>query len=258
MLRKLLTLSLIQLCLSTVTHAADIRKENLGDFEGILGVQFARLQGSEVTINPFMNSGEMYELQTRAGLNSGGLNADLPLQVTHGALDKRTCPRLFLDQDYTFEQMKEFAQNYLGAKVRLHGVQLVAAGNNRIHCTFTDFEVLATRDEVIAQREEEQRAKQQLAEERKNAMHFEGDVTGTVQQLFPNWAHVGSTTGGLSQEEWVEYCRSRLVIEPAIDVQQVRAMRLELRKTRGKATLTNVKVANGKCTVEKIVPLSQG
>ena len=41
-----------------------------------------------------------------------------------------------------------------------------------------------------------------------------------------------------------------------MDVQQMRAMRLELKKTGGRATLTNVKVANGKCTFEKIVPVN--
>ena len=239
MLRKLLTLSLIQLCLSTVTHAADIRKENLGDVEGILGVLFAKQQGPEVTINPFLTSEEMYELQARAPLGAGGFDANLPLQVSHSALDRRSCPMLFLDQNFSFDQMKEFAQNYLGAKVRLHDVQRVAAGNKRMHCTFTEFEVLATRDEVIAQREEEQQAQQQKAQEQNNAIHFEGDVTD-----------------GLPQETWGEYCGGRVTIEPAMDVQQMRAMRLELKKTGGRATLTNVKVANGKCTFEKIVPVN--
>ena len=256
MLRKLLTLSLIQLCLSTVTHAADIRKENLGDVEGILGVLFAKQQGPEVTINPFLTSEEMYELQARAPLGAGGFDANLPLQVSHSALDRRSCPMLFLDQNFSFDQMKEFAQNYLGAKVRLHDVQRVAAGNKRMHCTFTEFEVLATRDEVFAQREEEQQAQQQKTREQKNAIHFEGDVTGTVHRLFPDWAHVSSITDGLPQETWGEYCGSRVTIEPAMDVQQMRAMRLELKKTGGRATLTNVKVANGKCTFEKIVPVN--
>ena len=148
MIKKILVLLLINCFVATVGYASEIRKESLGDVDGILGMPYAKLQRGEVVINPLAETIGVYENFARAPVNSGGFESTMPLQVTHSALDNKVCYSLFLDQDHTLEQMKKFAQDYLGSRVRLRGVQAVLSGNKRMHCTFKELDVLASRDEL--------------------------------------------------------------------------------------------------------------
>lgn len=255
MLKKLLVLLLINCFVSTSGHASEIRKESLGDVEGILGMAYAKLKRGEVVINPFAETTGVYEIYARAPVNAGGFESTMPLQVTHSALNNRVCYSLFLDKDHTLEKMKEFAQDYLGSKVRLRNVQAVFSGNKRLHCTFKDFDVLASRDELVMQQEKQIKQKTK-SEGQANEFQFEGDLTGTVYKLFPDWARFGAVTeGGMSGKEWEKYCGGRVEIEPALDLEQMQMIRSELKKTRGRAKLENIKVAANKCMLGHIVPV---
>lgn len=267
MLRKLWFFLLIELFAATLcaAHAADIRKENLGDFEGVLGRLLFLTSPPEPGPMPPTPAGirENYETLASGLVRSGGFESDMPLQVEHSALDRKTCHLLFLDQNHDYEQMWKFAQDYMGARVRLLDVEAVYSGNRRSHCTFTDFEVLASRDEVTREREAEaaeREAERKRAESEARSFRFEGDLTGHVLlNLNGSVRFSGITAGGLSDDEWMRQCRSVVLIEPRLEPEQVFTIREALKETQGRGKLVNVRIdasLNGrnKCTAQQVVP----
>lgn len=243
---------------SISSHASDTRTESLGDLEGILGVEYARLHSGEVVVNPMlMSSSQLYEVYARGPATSGGFESDMPLKVSLSTLSNRVCYSLFLDQSHTFDEMSTFAQTYLGAEVRLRDVQVVFVRNKRSHCSFKEFEVLANRDEVARLVEERRIAEQLSAGNQADDVNFDSDrmvLVFNVSLGFVRFRVIPED--GESIEAANHTCNGRATIEPRLTRDQVYMVRSELDKASGRARLANVTVKDGSCTVERVVPAS--
>ena len=253
--RRLLIPLLVSCFAIASSHAADIRHESMGDVDGVLGMNFARLKRGEVVINPMFVSDDMYEVFARVPSSPRLFEADMPLLVTLSALDRRACDRLFLDQNHTFDEMTEFEHHYLGAEVRLRDVQVVFSGNRRSHCTFKEFEVLRSRDELVRLEEEQQNAEQLLVDNGPSSFNFDSDERVAVVRLMSSIVHFTVTPDNeLSEQKAIDLCDGRAYIEPRLNRDQVFMIRSELDRVNGRAALINVNVRDGACTAEGVVP----
>lgn len=185
-----------------------------------------------------------------------GFNAEYPLQITLGDSTYRNCKVFHKDESYTAEEYVAFITRHGGARVELYGVQRHYGVVGSVGCTFTDFKVLASSDEVASKRVEQQKAQQietkTTGEKALGNMAVSVIILGTNRVRFRLLDKDGNPVRNPDHD-----CEGVAKIEKLLDGNQVRAIRSEINKVGKKATLKNVVLKNGTCTVETILPLSQ-
>lgn len=250
MLKLLLPVVLFSLS-SVNTHASDIRKENLGNVEGVIATAHGYWKGDQIF---FRHDESLYKIMLSAYTNTGAFDADMPLQVNMSGTKSTSCSTYFLDKDYSYDEMKAFAEQYSRSKVRLLNVHQVYLNNKRLQCTFTDFDVLATRQELAEQREKE---KQRVIQEREG-FSFEGDLDVQVSYLTLRFRGVNTPRvldGEITTETLHQYCGNTISYTQVMKKEELVEIRQGLKQSGGKAKLNKLKISDGKCTVEEIVPV---
>lgn len=185
-----------------------------------------------------------------------GFNAKYPLEVNLSDSSYRTCRRFFKDESYTADEYTAFLEKYAGTRVQLSGVQRHFGVAGPIDCTFTGLEVLASKEEVASKEVKQQKAKQ--AESKATGDYAIGDMAVSVFYLGRNFVRFRMLDeDGTPVQKPNHECAGVAVIKKALNGEQIRAIRAETKKVGHRATLKNVVVKDGKCTVEAVVPLSQ-
>lgn len=243
--KKSIFVVLLALCsLSALANNSSItRSESVGVVSGILA--------SETSIAEIPL---MYNTSRANMARAYGFKAQYPLELFLGKSSYRSCRMYYKDENYTAEEYIAFVNKYAGANVELSGVQR-HYGAGGLQCTFTGFKVLASAEEVAKKKAEQQKAQQGnvvVADD-----YVIGDMSVSVLRLMPEFVlfRLLGEDGNPVKDPKHE-CGNRIYIDPAIERGAIHAFRAELNKYGNRATLKNVKMMNGKCTAEKVVPLS--
>ncbi|AFI83619.1 hypothetical protein [Methylophaga nitratireducenticrescens] len=251
MLKLFLSVMFFSLCTLGVANGSDIRKQNLGNVEGVLGTAHGHLKDGQVY---FQTDENLYRMFLAAYTNSGGFNSDMPLQVNLTGVNSSLCPTYFLDKNYSYDEMKQFAQKYSGSKVRLIDVHQVYLKNKRLQCTFTEFEMLATRQELAEKREK----KEQKVVQERESFNFEGDLEVQVPYVTLKLDGVLTprvTDGGITTEQLHQYCGNAISYTRLMKREKLLEIRQDLKQSGGKAKLNKLKIVGRECTVEEVVPI---
>ncbi|OKY26519.1 hypothetical protein [Thalassotalea sp. PP2-459] len=185
-----------------------------------------------------------------------GFNAQYPLQITLGDSTYQNCKVFHKDESYTAEEHVAFTKQHGGSRVELNGVQRHYGVAGSLGCTFTNFKVLASADEV-ANKKVEQKQTQQI-EPNTTVEYALGDMSVSVIILGRNMLRFRLLDkDGNPVKNPDDECEGVAKIEKLLDGNQVRSIRAEIKKVGNKATLKNVVLKDGKCTVENVLPLAQ-
>lgn len=222
--------------------------KQVDSLEGILSSQLARLKDG--LLLPFQYSNELMYNQVYPLYNGAlGLNAKTPLQINLKTTQNSKCKNFYLDKDYSFDEMMAFMEEHIGAKVQLRNVQLIYKNNQLSYCTFSDIEILETREALsLHEKKQEKPTNKSIVYE------------GNLDVVLPAPLSVGakairsprSVHGALTTEEWYKYCGNYASFQNTLSKEQVREIRVKLKQSGGKATLNNVKIIEGECTLESI------
>lgn len=222
------------------------RSEDIGVVRGTIHMENYSL----ATIPEIYNS-------SRANMaRAYGFNAKYPLEVNLGDSSDRTCRKFFKDESYTADEYIAFLKKYAGTRVELTGVQRHFNVAGPIGCTFTEVEILASGEEVASKEAKQQKAQQ--VESKATGDYAIGDMAVTVFKLGRDFVRFRLLDeDGMPVQKPNHECAGVAVIKKALNGEQIRAIRAETKKVGHRATLKNVVVKDGKCTVEAVVPLSQ-
>ncbi|MDT0629958.1 hypothetical protein [Alteromonas sp. W364] len=230
--------------LSALANDSSItRSESVGVVSGILA---SKTSIAEIPL--------MYNSSRENMARAYGLKAQYPLELFLGNSSYRSCRMYYKDENYTAKEYIAFVNKHAGASIELSGVQR-HYGAGGLQCTFTGFKVLASAEEVAKKKAEQQKAQQDKVVVAGD--HVIGDMRVSVLRLMPEFALFRLLgEDGKPVKDPKHKCGNRIYIDPAIERGVVYAFRAELNKNGNRATLKNVKMMNGKCTTEKVVPLS--
>ncbi|MHC6646754.1 hypothetical protein ACYTPF_09340 [Alteromonas sp. HB246098] len=219
------------------------RSESVGVVSGILA---SKTSIAEIPL--------MYNSSRENMARAYGLKAQYPLELFLGNSSYRSCRMYYKDESYTAEEYITFVNKYAGASIELSGVQR-HYGAGGLQCTFTGFKVLASAEDVAKKKAEQKKAQQDKVVVAGD--HVIGDMRVSMLRLMPEFALFRLLDeDGKPVKDPKHECGNRIYIDPVIERGVIYAFRAELNKYANRAILKNVKMMNGKCIAEKVVPLS--
>ncbi|MBV2128350.1 hypothetical protein [Arsukibacterium indicum] len=187
-----------------------------------------------------------------------GFNAKYPLQINLGDSTYRTCRGFYKDESYTVEEYIAFQNKHVGAKVELSGVQRHYGVAGSVGCTFKEFKVLKSGEELTSTQKEQKQDQPDESNGQANGNYAIGDMTVSVFNLHRGFVHFRLLgKDGMPVKKPNHECAGKAEIKPVLDRDTLFAIRSEIKKMGKKATLKNAQMVDGKCTVEGVVPISQ-
>ena len=170
------------------------RTEEIGKVEGIIDSKYLKF----VTVNK--------KLFSKGGLNISrnlGFSSKSPLPVNLVSSSYKFCTHFYLDKEYSADEAIQFNLTYGDSKVELLGVE---QHSNRL-CSFKEFRVLLTKDEL----EKERNERNKKIEEGKNVSI--GDATVIARRIYSYSIRTGEIIESkpLSKKElraWGSTCRT--------------------------------------------------
>ncbi|MGQ8363943.1 hypothetical protein [Glaciecola sp. 1036] len=222
------------------------RSEDIGVVRGIMPTNF-----NIATIPEFYNN-------ARANMSRAfGFDAEYPLEFELGGSSYRLCRTFIKDESYTTDEYIAFIKKYAGANVELSGVQSHFGVAGRMPCTYTGFKVLPSGEQAVNQQGEQQEIESNMSNGQESSVDALGDVGVSVFYLrhkFIQFRILGED--GKPSKKPNHQCAGKAEIKPALDKAAVIKIRAEIKEVGNRAMLKNVRIIDGKCTVETVVPHS--
>ncbi|WP_417511185.1 hypothetical protein [Methylophaga sp.] len=215
--------------------------ESIGDIEGILNDQ-------KIWAAHELVAEQSYQSQINTPLSLGVFDAKRPLPLKLGITNKEVagisyCTTYFLDKDFSLNEARSFFEQFAGSKLRLLNVQqvkIMGGGGPIRWCKFTDYKVLASKQE------REQASQSKATED--NAYQFEGTIKVLVARLHSSSMIMRQLNAGdITQKSLFERCDKTLTISPPL------ASHMKGPAYMNKEATVHVKIEGRKCVATSVV-----
>lgn len=218
-----------------------LSRESIGDIEGIL-------KDEKTWAAHELVAEQSYRMKVDHPLSLGVFNVKRPLPIQLTFLKKEdagtaNCRAYFLDKNFSAKEAKLFFEQHAGSKLKLLNVQqvkIMGGGGPIRWCKFTDYKVLASKQE------REQAKQNKTAAD--NAYQFEGTIKVLVARLHPSSMIMYKlNAGNITQKSLFERCDKTLTIDHPL------ASHMRGPAYFNKEATVNLKIEGRKCVATSVV-----
>ena len=218
-----------------------LSRESIGDIEGIL-------KDEKTWAAHELVAEQSYRMKVDHPLSLGVFNVKRPLPIQLTFLKKEdagtaNCRAYFLDKNFSAKEAKLFFEQHAGSKLKLLNGQLVkltSSGGSARWCKFTDYKVLASKNE------REQASQSKATED--NAYQFEGTIKVLVARLHSSSMIMRQLNAGdITQKSLFERCDKTLTIAPPL------ASHMKGPAYMNKEATVHVTIEGRKCVATSVV-----